>query len=59
MEAGLVDEVQLMVAPEIVGKKAVNLFRNVSQPVKLELFACEPIKGHVLLTYKVKKPKKS
>jgi len=55
LEAGLVDEVWLMVAPEIVGKKAVNLFRNVETPVKLTLLKCEQIKNNVLLTYKVKK----
>lgn len=37
LKEGLVDEVQLMVAPEIVGKKAVTLFRSVSQPVKRNL----------------------
>ena len=43
----------LMVAPEIVGEKAVTLFRSIKQPVKLELVGCEPIKGHGLLTFKV------
>ena len=53
LKQGLVDEVMLMVAPEIVGEKAVTLFRNIKQPVKLELVGCEPIKGHGLLTFKV------
>jgi 2,5-diamino-6-(ribosylamino)-4(3H)-pyrimidinone 5'-phosphate reductase len=53
LKQGLVDEVMLMVAPEIVGEKAVTLFRSIKQPVKLELVSCEPIKGHVLLTFKV------
>ncbi len=57
LEEGLVDEVQLLVSPEIVGKKAVNLFRAVKAPVKLELVGCEAIKNLVLLSYRVKKPK--
>ena len=32
LEEGLVDEVQLLIAPEIVGKKAVNLFRTLNVP---------------------------
>ncbi len=55
LKRGLVDEVMLMVVPEIVGKKAVTLFRGIEQPTKLELIGCEPIKGHVLLTFKVSK----
>jgi len=55
LEEGLVDEVQLLVSPEIVGKKAVNLFRAVKAPVKLELVGCEAIKNLVLLSYRVKK----
>ncbi len=57
LEEGLVDEVQLLVSPEIVGEKAVNLFRAVKAPVKLELVGCEAIKNLVLLSYRVKKPK--
>jgi len=55
LEEGLVDEVQLLVSPEIVGKKAVNLFRAVKAPVKLELVGCAAIKNLVLLSYRVKK----
>jgi 2,5-diamino-6-(ribosylamino)-4(3H)-pyrimidinone 5'-phosphate reductase len=55
LEAGLVNEIWLMVAPEIVGKKAVNLFRNVETPVKLTMTKCEQIKDHVLLVYEVHK----
>jgi len=57
LEEDLVDEVQLLVSPEIVGEKAVNLFRAVKAPVKLEFVGCEEIKNLVLLTYKVKKKK--
>ncbi len=56
LEEGLVDEVQLLVAPEIVGKKAVNLFRTLSRNIKLELVNCEIIKENfALLVYRVNK----
>jgi 2,5-diamino-6-(ribosylamino)-4(3H)-pyrimidinone 5'-phosphate reductase len=55
LKQGLVDEVMLMVAPEIVGEKAVTLFRTVEKPFKLDLVNCESIKGHVLMTFKVPK----
>lgn len=51
----LVDEVQLLVSPEVVGEKAVTLFRSVKAPVKLELAGCEAINNLVLLSYRVKK----
>jgi 2,5-diamino-6-(ribosylamino)-4(3H)-pyrimidinone 5'-phosphate reductase len=54
IERGLVDEVQLLVAPEIVGQKTVPLFRRVVKPVKLELERVETVKGHLLLVYKLK-----
>jgi 2,5-diamino-6-(ribosylamino)-4(3H)-pyrimidinone 5'-phosphate reductase len=56
LEQGLVDEVQLLVSPEIVGKKAVNLFRSLSKQVKLQLLKSEVVeKSYVLLAYKVLK----
>ncbi len=52
LENGLVDEVQLLVAPEIVGKKAVNLFRTLRQNIKLRLVKTEAVNNsHVLLVY--------
>ncbi len=55
LEQNLVDEVQLLIAPEIVGKKAVNLFRSLNKPVKLQLINCEKINEKlVLLSYKAK-----
>lgn len=53
LEAELVDEVMLMIAPEIIGAAAVTLFRSLKQPVKLELVNCEKLRGHALVTYKV------
>jgi 2,5-diamino-6-(ribosylamino)-4(3H)-pyrimidinone 5'-phosphate reductase len=55
LAADLVDEVQLLVSPVVVGEKAVNLFRSVKGPVKLEFVGCEAIKNLVLLSYRVKK----
>jgi 2,5-diamino-6-(ribosylamino)-4(3H)-pyrimidinone 5'-phosphate reductase len=55
LEEGLIDEVWLLVAPEVVGKKAVNLFRTLNGPIKLEFTDCEAIKNHALLRYKVPK----
>ncbi len=55
LEQGLVDELQLLVAPELVGKKAENLFRGLGRSVKLEFVSCDVIKGHVLLSYRVSK----
>ncbi len=53
LENRLVDEVQLLVAPEIVGKKAVNLFRTLKQNLKLSLLRLDGVnQSHVLLVYK-------
>jgi 2,5-diamino-6-(ribosylamino)-4(3H)-pyrimidinone 5'-phosphate reductase len=53
LEQGLVNEVHLFVAPQIVGKNAVGLFRSLNQLVKLRLMRTESIKGHALLVYEV------
>jgi 2,5-diamino-6-(ribosylamino)-4(3H)-pyrimidinone 5'-phosphate reductase len=56
LDEGLVDEVHLLVAPEIVGKKAVHLFRNVKRNVKLTLARCETVDArHALLVYDIAK----
>jgi 2,5-diamino-6-(ribosylamino)-4(3H)-pyrimidinone 5'-phosphate reductase len=55
LETGLVDEVALLVAPEIVGENAVTLFRGLKQPVALQLLYCKTLQGQVLLTYTVNK----
>jgi 2,5-diamino-6-(ribosylamino)-4(3H)-pyrimidinone 5'-phosphate reductase len=53
LDEGLVNEVHLLVASEIVGRKAVNLFRTVSRNVKLEFVRCETVDNrHVLLVYR-------
>jgi 2,5-diamino-6-(ribosylamino)-4(3H)-pyrimidinone 5'-phosphate reductase len=55
IDAGLVDEIRLLIAPEIVGKKAVNLFRSLNRKKRLELIRVENIKGHALLVYRIAK----
>ncbi|MCW3995739.1 MAG: RibD family protein [Candidatus Bathyarchaeota archaeon] len=53
LDEGLVEEVQLLVAPTIVGKKAMNLFRTLNQSVNLKLEKLEKIDAdHALLVYR-------
>ncbi len=55
----LVDEIQLLISPFIVGKKATNLFRSLNTSLKLKLLQAETCgKNHVLVKYKVLKNKK-
>lgn len=56
LENGLVYELRLLISPEIVGKKTINLFRNLNRSVKLQLINAEIIRdNHMLLTYRVQK----
>jgi len=56
LERGLVDEVHLIVSPQIVGKKSVNLFRSLKNSIQLRLVKVEAIRdGYVLLVYAVTK----
>lgn len=55
LEQDLVDEIELLVAPELVGEKAVHLFRRLNLTVKLELQRVETVRGNVLIVYNVKK----
>lgn len=56
LESGLVDEVHLLVSPQIVGKKSVNLFRSLENSIRLRLIKVEAIRdSHVLLVYAVTK----
>ena len=56
LESGIVDEVHLLVSPQIVGKKSVNLFRSLKNSIRLRLVKVEAIRdGHVLLVYAVTK----
>jgi 2,5-diamino-6-(ribosylamino)-4(3H)-pyrimidinone 5'-phosphate reductase len=56
LEAGLVDELHLLISPQIVGEKSVHLFRSLSNPIRLSFLKAEPIRGsHILLSYEVTK----
>jgi len=55
-EQNLVDELHLLIAPEIVGENAVNLFRNVGKTLRLQLLKSEVVEdNHVLLVYRALK----
>jgi 2,5-diamino-6-(ribosylamino)-4(3H)-pyrimidinone 5'-phosphate reductase len=53
LENGLVSEVQLFVAPQIIGKNAVPLFRSLNHPINVKLMQTKSIRGHALLVYRV------
>jgi 2,5-diamino-6-(ribosylamino)-4(3H)-pyrimidinone 5'-phosphate reductase len=55
---GLVNEISLIISPQLVGTTATNLFRTLSmeQPLKLRFKSCEPQSdGHIWLCYTLKK----
>lgn len=55
---GLVNELSIIISPQLVGTSATNLFRTLSleQPMKLKFKACEAQgDGHVWLRYTLKK----
>jgi len=55
LEQGLVDELSLIVAPQVVGKRGVSLFKDVTRPVTLEPRRLERLEGgSVRLVYGVK-----
>src|SRR3990170_5486487 len=55
LKQGLVDEVNLLVHPVIVGEKSYNVFDNISHDPKLKLLKQERLdKGLVWLVYRVK-----
>ncbi len=56
LNEGLVDEISLLIIPEIVGNKSQNLFFNVLQKLSLELIKTQQFPfGFVWNLYKVKK----
>jgi len=58
LEAGLGDEMKLLVWPEIAGKSGRNFMEGLKSGVKLQLLSCENReKGSVLLSYKIRRPK--
>jgi len=58
IEQGLVNEISLIVSPQLVGASSTNLFRSLhmDQPMKLRFKSCEAQNdGHVWLRYTLKK----
>jgi 2,5-diamino-6-(ribosylamino)-4(3H)-pyrimidinone 5'-phosphate reductase len=59
LEQGLVDEINLIISPVLVGKGHTNLFRSLNlseNNIKLKSYKCEALKGgQVLLAYRVLK----
>lgn len=54
LEKGMVDQISLLIAPVIVGKKDLNVFQVLKTKVKLELKSCKNVgKGYAWLVYKV------
>ncbi len=54
LEKGLVDEISLLIAPIIVGKKDLKVFETLKETKKLQLKSCKNLsKGYIWLTYKV------
>jgi 2,5-diamino-6-(ribosylamino)-4(3H)-pyrimidinone 5'-phosphate reductase len=55
LEHGLVEEISLILTPEITGKNGTNLFRNLEKSgIRLELLKDEIVeKKYVHLVYKV------
>lgn len=53
---GLVDEISLIISPEIVGKQSKSLFENIEIKINLQCKNCELMKdGYIWITYKVVK----
>jgi 2,5-diamino-6-(ribosylamino)-4(3H)-pyrimidinone 5'-phosphate reductase len=58
LQQGLVDELSLIVAPQLVGKRGVSLFKELPRPLTLEPRRLEKLEGGSLrLVYAVVKPK--
>lgn len=56
LNEGLIDEISLIIVPEIVGNKAQNLFSNLIKKLSLELIKTQQYPGgHIWNLYKVKK----
>ena len=54
LDAGLVDELHLLISPQIVGKEAITLFRTLKNTIQLNFVKAETIRNsHLLLIYNV------
>jgi 2,5-diamino-6-(ribosylamino)-4(3H)-pyrimidinone 5'-phosphate reductase len=56
LEAGLVDEISLIISPVLVDQKHLKLFRGLNltkKPIQMELIAVESLGDHVKLHYRI------
>jgi len=59
LNQGLIDEISLLISPELIGHQAEYLFREVSENIKLEKAKCTILdEDYIWLVYKVKKRQK-
>ncbi len=59
LDRELVDELHLLIAPQVVGKNAVNLFRTLDHSARLKLAQSEVIEKHLHLVYAIDKSAQS
>ncbi len=56
LNQGLIDEISLLISPELVGQQAEYLFREVSKNIKSEKAKCTILdEDYIWLVYKAKK----
>ena len=55
LNQGLVNEISLLISPELLGKQAEYLFSEVSGAIKLEKAKCTIYDDYIWLVYKVRK----
>jgi len=59
LNQGLIDEISLLISPELIGQQAEYMFREVSENIKLEKAKCTILdEDYIWLVYKVKKNQK-
>jgi riboflavin biosynthesis pyrimidine reductase len=60
LDQGLIDEINLLVHPVIVGKKSYGMFSDIKRNLEVTLMKCDCLEKHyVWLEYQVKKTEKS
>jgi 2,5-diamino-6-(ribosylamino)-4(3H)-pyrimidinone 5'-phosphate reductase len=59
LNQGLIDEISLLISPEIIGRKSQYLFKEVKKNIKLKKIKCSILdKNYVWIVYKVIKSNK-
>jgi len=55
---GLIDEMSLIISPEILGKQSKYLFEEIETKINLQCKKCKLLKdGYIWITYNISKPK--